>query len=292
MLIPPYLYTSKLGDAWFELNLQLLQQSVSYLEREGLDLPVVPVFAAALHEYGPQGTWRAGLDRYLATASRLDVRLVALSWSWSDPGRASYASLAHLLTATRHASLSTPVLGWRQGLYGLPLVAVGAAGYETGAGQGEGCHYPRFAASRRPRPVTGESGPRGGAAIYFSTFGRSVPRRAGKVLLANPQLRGSLVCTDESLCCPDGADSMIGQWREHAVRARARELQELAAMPPSRRWRLNHVARHAERALAAVRLSNCMLRGQGATLQLPEGTYRGLARVADEIRSHPDEQVA
>jgi hypothetical protein len=184
VLIPPYLYSPKRGDAWFEVNLQMLKRSARYLEREGIGLPVAPVFAVSLLEYGPRSAWAEGIDRYLAVAATMNLRYVALSWSASAPGKEGYAKLAHLLTATRHAAVAQPVIGWRQGLYGLALAAAGAAGYETGAGQTERCHYPAFTAARRPqppRPENDETGPRGNAYVYFhlrpqpSTSGRRSP---------------------------------------------------------------------------------------------------------------------
>lgn len=294
LLIPPYMYSAKRGDAWFDVNLQLLKRTARYLEHAGIDLPVAPVFAGSLLEYGPQASWDAGLDRYLAVADTMNLRYVALSWSTSDPGKSGYAKLAHLLTATRHAALRRPVIGWRQGLYGLALAASGAAGYETGAGQTERCHYPDFLASRRPKSarLDEKDGPRGNAYVYFSTFGRSLPRRIGTDLLRNPQLRGSLVCADELTCCSDGVASMIADWREHAVRARSRELLELESMPPAATWRLNRVARGAERSATDARIANEVLREAGIPARLPEETFRGLVTVADELRARSAEQVA
>lgn len=296
LLIPPYLYSPKFGDGWFEMNLQLLRRSARYLEREGIDLPVVAVFAASLLEYGPRSTWNEGLDRYLAVADSMNLRYVACSWSASDPGKESYAKLAHLITATRHVSTGRPVIGWRQGLYGLPLLAAGAAGYETGAGQLERCHYPAFAANRRPKVSSPEDDgdDRGGSSafVYFSAFGRSLPRRVAKALLENPRLRGSLVCIDDASCCPDGASSMVNDWREHAVRARDRELRDLDAMPPSLLWRLNSVARRAERSLAHARIANTVLQDAGLPERMPLDTFRALVRVVDEVRTQSAEQVA
>ena len=293
LLIPPYLYSAKRGDDWFEVNLQLLKRTARYLEHAGIDLPVVPVFAASLLEYGPRAAWAEGIDRYLAVADTMNLRYVALSWSTSDPGKSGYAKLAHLLTATRHASLGRRVIGWRQGLYGLALAASGAAGYETGAGQTERCHYPDLLASRRPKSARPEDdGPRGNAYVYFSTYGRSLQRRMGASLLANPQLRGSLACADEVTCCQDGVASMIADWREHAVRARSRELQDLEAMPPSVTWRLNSIARGAERSVADSHMANEVLRDAGMVARLPEATFRGLVQVADELRARTAKQVA
>lgn len=295
VLIPPYFYAGKRGDGWMTLNIQLLARTKHYLESHGIDLPVAPVFAASLLEYGPQSAWHEGIDAFVRTTHDMNVQFVALSWSVSSPGSEGYSKLAHLLSATRHASAQHPVLAWRQGLYGLALSAVGATGYETGAGQAERCHYPEFAANRRPVADDAEkdgSGPRGNAFVYFSAFGRSVPRRVGAALLANPQLRGSLVCSDDLTCCRDGANSMVGKWREHAIRARARELRDLAQMPSKIAWRLNSVARDAERSVATVRLANDVLAEAGERQRLPEDTFRGLVQVADELRSQVAEEVA
>jgi hypothetical protein len=293
VLIPPYLYSPKRGDAWFEVNLQMLKRSARYLEREGIGLPVAPVFAVSLLEYGPRSAGAEGIDRYLAVAATMNLRYVALSWSASAPGKEGYAKLAHLLTATRHAAIAQPVIGWRQGLYGLALAAAGAAGYETGAGQTERCHYPAFTAARRPQPPRRRTTRPAPAATptSTSTFGRSLPRRVGAALLSDPPMRGSLVCTDEATCCTDGATSMIDDWREHAVRARSRELQQLEQMPPSLTWRLNSIARGAERSLADARLGNAALREAGIAQRLPEDTFRGLVRVAEGLRAQSAEQA-
>ena len=292
MLIPPYLYSARRDDGWFDVNLQLLRRSARYLEQQGIDLPVVPVFAASLLEFAPRPAWRTGIDEFIEVAASMNLRYVALSWSTSDPGKEGYAKLAHLLTATRHASSRVPVIGWRQGLYGLALTACGAVGYETGAGQTERCHYPEFSARRRPSGDAEAAQEGGNAYVYFSTFGRSLARGTGQALLANPSLRGSLVCVDEAGCCPDGATSMVNEWREHAIRSRARELEDLQRMPASVPWRLNRIARGAERSLADARLANAVLADAGVSQRLPDGTFRELARVADEVRANAAEDVA
>ena len=85
---------------------------------------------------------------------------------------------------------------------------------------------------------------------------------------------------------------MMADWREHAVRARSRDLQELQAMPPSVTWRLNSVARSAERSVTNAHLANEVLRDAGMAARLPEATFGGLVRVADELRAQSAEQVA
>jgi len=158
LLIPPYLYSPKRGDGWFEVNLQLLRRSARYLEREGIDLPVVPVFAASLLEYGPQSSWAEGIDRYLAIADTMNLRYVALSWSASDPGKEGYAKLAHLLTATQHAATGRSVIGWRQGLTGSRWPPVARQATKPAPDRPSAATTPPSLprdVHRRPRPMTG-----------------------------------------------------------------------------------------------------------------------------------------
>ena len=289
VLIPPYVYVDRRNSAWLEVNRSLLIRTARYLEREDIDLPVAPVFAASLHQFGPQSTWPAGLDPFLATADEMNTRYVALSMSWSKQRTASYDAIATLMTATQHAAAGRRVLSWRQGLYGAALTGVGAAGYETGPGHGEAGHYPQLLARKRPsdKPRTGG----GEANVYFTAFGRSLDRSHGQKLLENRLLRATLVCP-ESSCCPDGASSMINSWREHAVRARQRELAEIDRMPASPSWRLNKISRDAEQAALSTRAGNDVLAEAGIGWRLPTDTYRHLSDVAADIRANLGRRVA
>ncbi len=84
---------------------------------------------------------------------------------------------------------------------------------------------------------------------------------------------------------------MSAEWRQHAVRARARELAELDDMPNAG-WRLNHVARLAERAADAARTANEVLAETNIKDRLPERSFRSLATVADAIRAHGDRRAS
>jgi len=77
---------------------------------------------------------------------------------------------------------------------------------------------------------------------------------------------------------------MLSHWRQHALHARAREVDVLRAMPDSA-WRLNHVARRAERAALDARTANEVLEHAGIAERLPEESFRSLATVADAVRS-------
>lgn len=289
-LVPPYTYSDKPGDAWGDVNLALLKGTAAYLQRHGIDLPVVPVLALALPGYGPRRAWRDGLDRQLAATRELNTEVVALSFSWNDAPRSNVASLSYLLSATKHAADSYPVIGWRAGLYGLAQCAAGAAGYETGMGSRESLNYRQFAASRRPRQQPGR--PTQQAYTYFSQFGRSVPRKVGQALMANTLLQGSLVCDPLSNCCSDGVQSMFADWRPHAVRERGRELRELAAMPPQPSWRLNQVSNMADRARLLAGSANEVLEQAGISNRLPVATFESLQQVTAQLREQTNRRVA
>jgi hypothetical protein len=294
ILVPPYLYLPKLDDGWLAVQLSLLQRTARYLERENIDLQVAAILAASLHKFGPRAAWAAGLDQFIARTRDLKVRFVGVSFSWSSQGKDSYASLATLLTATRHAAASCHTIAWRQGLYGAALVAGGADGYETGPGHSERGMYPSLMSSRRPTPPSEDdnaASPRSAAFVYLPAFGRSIGRTAAQLLLNDMPTRASLVCSDEE-CCPSGASSMVDKWRQHAIRSRAAQLQTFSQMPAQTSWRLNKVARDAERATTLARAANEVLQRSGSNLRLPDQSYRHLAEVADAVRVAGSSDVA
>ncbi|MCV7074292.1 hypothetical protein H7H73_32520 [Mycobacterium rufum] len=153
------------------------------------------------------------------------------------------------MATVRHLSTKAPVIAWRQGHYGLAAVAAGAIGYQTGMAVDERCDFAQHARVRRPQPPDKKKDLKMPRHVYLSLFGRSVSGSVAESLINNGHLRGTLTCTDPA-CCTNGASSMSAEWRQHAVRARARELAELDDMPNAG-WRLNHVARLAERAADA-----------------------------------------
>ena len=146
-----------------------------------------------------------------------------------------------------------------------------------------GATFAQLSRARRPKPPPKKKQelkmPRH---IYLSRFGRSVSGRVAQALMDNSFLRGTLTCTDPA-CCPNGASSMTAGWRQHAVRSRARELDELDRMPDAS-WRLNHVARLAERAADVACSANEVLAKSGVKERVPEASFRALTTVADAIR--------
>jgi hypothetical protein len=288
-LVPPYFYSARRHDAWWQADLAILRRTATYLSEHGIDLPVLPVAALSLPEYGPRSTWTKGIDEYLDATKALNVTRVALSWSWSNPAVATDARIGLLLGATRHAAERVPVVGWRSGAFGVAMTAVGAMGYETGIGSRESLHYVALANSRKPRDRRGGGGQ---AYVYLTEFGRSVPRRVGEALLAAPAIAGSLLCDPTNMCCPDGATSMRDAWREHAVRERRRELDQIAAIPPSLSWRLNHVGQRAERARTLAVTANEILERRRVPGRLPVDTFAALQRVTSTMRDEAARRAA
>lgn len=168
-----------------------------------------------------------------------------------------------------------PVLAWRQGIYGPALVAAGLDGYECGLGTGEQTNISRRQFSRKPQTDRDQASG-GGAGIFVEPLGRSVPRRVGKVLLGDVGMRPKVMCDDEG-CCPSVAATLDNN-RHHAVRTRARTLTELATQP-HRRWRLNHVARHASAAATLAAQANRVLETEGIKQKIKARNLEALAQV-------------
>lgn len=285
-LIPPYFYSAKRGDAWWLANRAILRRSASYLHRHNIGSPVIPVLAASLREYGATDSWANGVGDYLAITQELNTEAVALSWSWNEPPKTGEAVLSLLLTATERAAKTTTVIGWRAGLFGAAMVAVGAGGYETGIGAREYLHYTALANQRKPRPKR-DDGQGGGASayVYLTAFGRSIKRPVATRLLQDPRLAGSLVCSPDRDCCPNGVESMKEDWRGHAIRERRRELEELERMP-SVAWRLNEVEKRAQRGQLLAETANEVLQLAGESTRVPSSSLGSLARVSAQIRAH------
>lgn len=284
ILVPPYFYAKSPEDPWFRVQIAANKKAADYLAGEGIKLPVAPVFAGNLRAFGSQRSWAAGVDEFLRSLAKLNVRHVpvALSSSRASQGDTEDRLGAYLATI-RHMGAAAPVIAWRQGQYGLAAVAAGAIGYQTGLGTDERCDLAEFSRTRRPKPPPeAGKGPQMPKRIYLARFGRSVTARVAEILLNSGYLRGALTCADAT-CCPDGVSSMMSDWRQHAVRSRARELDQLRRMPDTA-WRLNHIARLAERAADDARAANEILAGVGVADRLPEASFRALTTVADALR--------
>ena len=233
-IIPPYLYVTSPTDPFFDIALDFLRATARYMSKTGLALPVVPVFCAQLKGLGAEKTWAEGIDRFTRTALDLGPEAIAVCLSPSGGAGDSYSKVLRLFAAIRRVKQSgVRVIAWRQGIYGLGLVAAGLDGYETGVGTRERTDLSSVINSRKP-PKPGKK--RSGGAplgIYLEPLRRSVSSAVGETLLGHRGMRPKVMCDDER-CCPNGAASTLDQRRQHAIRTRAESSRALKHSPTCR----------------------------------------------------------
>jgi hypothetical protein len=283
-IIPPYLYVTSPTDPFLNIALDFLRATARHVSRAGIALPVMPVFCAQLKGLGAEKAWASGVDRFTKAALDLGPEAIAVCLSPTGAGSDSYSKVLRLFAATRRIKQSgTRVIAWRQGIYGLGLVAAGLDGYETGVGTRERTDLSAVINSRKP-PKPGKKR-RGGATlgIYLEPLRRSFSSAVGETLLGHRSMRPKVMCDDER-CCPNGAASTLDQRRQHAIRTRARELAALEAQPHMS-WRLHQIAQDARAADQLAIQANDVLRAAGIGQQIGTAGYKSLAQVADFLRA-------
>jgi hypothetical protein len=288
-IVAPYFYADRPESPAFAASLAAIGRTARRMHTDGVALPLIVVLCAQLQGFAHRSGWQAALDRFAAAAVDVGPQAIALHLSPVGDGDESYAKLLDLLVAARHLrSAGTPVIAWRQGVYGPALVAAGLDGYECGMGIGEHTNVRSFITSRKPREKSGAAFAAQG--IYIPALGRSVPPKIARVLLEDRRLRGRLIC-DSVRCCPHGADSMLAsKGRHHAVRSRARELHELADIPNGA-WRLNHVAKRAASAYVTATKANELLAGTELPNRIKTDGYVALEQVAEFLRTRGPDNV-
>jgi hypothetical protein len=283
-IIPPYLYVSSPADPFFNVGLDFLRATARYMSKSGIALPVLPVFCAQLKGLGAEKTWADGVDRFTKAALDLGPEAIAVCLSPSGAAGDSYNKVVRLFAAVRRIKQSgIRVIAWRQGIYGLGLVAAGLDGYETGVGTRERSDLSAVINSRKP-PKPGKK--RSGGAplgIYLEPLRRSFSSTVGETLLGHRGIRPKVMCDDER-CCPNGAASTLDQRRQHAIRTRARELATLEAQPHMS-WRLHQIAQDARAAGQLAVQANDVLKEAGISQKIGIAGYESLARVADFLRA-------
>lgn len=290
VIVPPYLLASDPRDPAFAVSLELMAMTAGYMRHNGVNLPLLPIFCGTHRAFAAGSAWRDGIDRFTAAAADLGPQAVGLCLTPVGDATDSYSKvLRYFLTAQRVKRAGMTTLAWRQGILGVGVTAAGLDGYETGIGTGEKADVRDMIARRKPR-AEGQS--RGGGSrtmVYLEPLGRSVPRDVAETLLGDRSMRARLICDDER-CCPHGVNSMLDDPRPHAVRARARRLAALDEMP-HRSWRLHQVAKEAKTAGSLAKRGTLVLRAEGIDTQLHATAQDALARVAEFLRRHADEQL-
>lgn len=286
VITPPYFFAKDPDDPWFAIQLNINRRTAAYLAQEGISVPVAPVLAASVRRFGTQASWPLGVDRFMQSTDGMNVRHVGLALSASRPTNGDTEDrISAYLSTVAHLASRMPVMAWRQGQYGLAAVAAGALGYQTGPGTDERCDLTNLARNRRPKPADAKPSAFGTTKfVYSALFGRSFPERVVEALLENRYTRGTIVCED-SACCPDGGSSMLDAWRQHALRSRGRQLDEISVMPGTA-WRLNAIATQADHAATVARTANQVLEDAGVRERVPERSFRSLATVTEAMREH------
>lgn len=291
-VVPPYTYASSPSDPYFEVGLEMLRSTSRYLARNGIALPVIPVFCAQLQSFGPEKAWNEGIDRFVSVAVDLGPEAIAVCLSPVGAlNKDSYNKVFRLFAATRRVKWTgTRVFAWRQGIYGPGLVAAGIDGYETGIGTREQTNLAQTISSRKP-PKPGKK-PTGGAGpgIYLEPLRRSVVSKVGETLLGHRSMRPKLMCDDER-CCPNGAASTLDQRRHHAVRSRSRELAAIEHQPHIS-WRLHQISKDARSAAALAVQANAVLKEAKIKERIGVPGYEALAEVMDFLQSSAEETEA
>jgi hypothetical protein len=289
-IIPPYLLAASPDDAAFHVSLELMGLTARYMRRNGVNLPLMPVFCGQHRAFAAESAWKDGIDRFTAAAADLGPQAVALCLTPVGDAKDSYAKVLRcFLTTQRVKRAGMTTFAWRQGALGVGLSAAGLDGYETGIGVGEKADVREMIARRKLRP---QDQPRQGGfsqMVYLEPLGRSVPHRVAETLLGDRSMRARLICDDER-CCPHGVTSMLDDPRPHAVRSRARRMVALAEMP-HRSWRLHQVAKEAKTAAALAKRATLVLRAEGVETQLPATAQDALARVAEFLRREESQQL-
>ena len=151
------------------------------MSRNGISLPVVPILCARLKSFGPEKSWRTGLDRFAAAALDLGPEAIGLCLSPAGSLRDdSYNKVLRLFAATRRLKQTgTRVIAWRQGIYGPGLVAAGIDGYETGIGTRERANVASAITARsRPSPEGSPPGAPGPVSTWSRCTAASSPGSA------------------------------------------------------------------------------------------------------------------
>jgi len=289
VVVPPYFQAASPTDPWFELTLACLADTTAYLRGVDIRLPVLPVLAGRLNRFARPSTLPQGIDRFAGVASDTGAMTVALELGPVGQPDDTYARLINLFQAAirlRRPGLAVHV--WRQGAHGPALVAAGLQGYETGIGVGESTNLAAVSNRAKPKPSaadeeekSGGGGP--GGFVYIPALGRSIPTKAAEIISANLATRALLLCDDQTTCCPDGLGSMLGaQRRHHAVRSRARYLDQIDRMPQAS-WRIYKIGQDARAAVDVVTKANSVLVSAGKR-PLNTAAYTAVADAADYLR--------
>lgn len=264
-IVPPYFYASGPRDDYFIRTLTAIKVTREYLRSTGREMPLMPILSAKLDGFASKASWGNGLDWFAQRCKAAEVDTIGLLMSPVGHASDTYQKAAKLVGVARRLmghGLRVQVL--RQGAFGPLLVALGAAGYETGLQYGNGANIPALANRKKPHE-TEVSQPSGGGAgqLFVPALGRWILSEQATVLRDSSTARPFLLCDDPTGCCPSLASTFDNR-RPHAVRSHARRLAELDTMPNSVEWRLHAIRDWSGSAHDAIVVMNKALRRANA----------------------------
>lgn len=212
-------------------------------------------------------------------ARAVGAHAVALALSPTGAGDGYDKILRYMDIFLRVRSQGLRVIAWNQGVLGSLLVAAGVDGYETGIGQGESTDVSRRLRSRhrRSQPKQDFGRYRG---VYLEPLGSSVPHAIAELAFRDRQLLPEIMCGEDT-CCASPTDT-LENYRQHAVRSRARKLQQLREQPHPR-WRLMQVVHDAEHAVTVARHVNEGLQAAGANYSVRTVHLEAIGQVAQHV---------
>lgn len=265
VIVPPYFVSESPGDPSSALAVRAIRLTADYCRRNGIGLKLMPILCAQGKTFGPENTWKSGVEPFASQIRDLDIDVVAACIGPAGDGNDSIAKVTNIFGSMLHlqSTVGHPVVAWRQGVLGPGLVAAGLGGYECGAGIGE---QARPTDMKKAREKKG-GGPGG---IFIEPLGRSVPYTAARVLLGDIAMRPKVMCDVESCC--SGAAATLDQPKPHAVRSRARQLDRLDRQPHSA-WRLNDIATRARASYTLAVQANRTLKREYTANTIEHGAY-------------------
>ncbi len=251
VLMPPYVHVERGTDGWVEVQAELWRQTRDFVDRQGLQLPLLAVLALGWRLLD-RNLWPSAFHPLSGALTLLAPDEVALAASKADRGAHSDHRLVSLLSAVGQLKQTFPVIAWQQGTLGEAAVAAGAAGYETGIGWREHCDLQTaMSQHRKPKKTDGGFSSR---PVYIRALGTSIPKKTVETVMSQPRIAANLVCIDAS-CCFNGRDDLLRDAREHAIISRAQTLHELGE-PAQPAWQWNILAQRSATALEIAELIN------------------------------------
>jgi len=286
-IVPPYFYARDPKDPVFTHGLNAIRETRRFMDEAGLKMPLLPVLCGRVDAFTHPESWPQGLDWFVERATAHGAESIAIQLSPLGDAGDSYAKLLYAFqTVQRVVKTGLRSHLWRQGAFGPAFVAAGASGFETGLQWGNKSDLSSVASNRRPVAHSASEKHGGGGGQYFlPALNRWIIGKQADALNSHSATRDLMVCDDPVNCCSAGYEASRPIRREHAVRAQARSLARLTAMPPLVSWRMHQVSMDAAHGVDLIDRMNKVLSRQSLPL-LKDTSHRALARIAEEMSKY------